>query len=143
MPDPVVTVDGSATLMNAVDLTRKRTARTARMNVYADHVEFSGLGIEKLTFPLRAAARDQISRIYPIVIRTPLLRWHPLIRGRSHIKIVMKSRGRYDGNDQYWLAFDQPAAPELLDVLENAGYPVDRRLRTANLMTGEDTQPPR
>jgi hypothetical protein len=128
---------------NPINPLRKRSARDVEMRLYAEKIEFAGIGELKIAFPPQVAPRDQITEIYPILIRTPLLRLHPMVRGRNHLRIRMKSQGRYEGADQYRFTFDQPPTEELLGILERAGYQVQREPRLSNPASGEDAKLPR
>jgi hypothetical protein len=135
---PIATYRGSVGISNSIDPGRSGGALLAEMAIYAEHLSFRGRGPFKIVFRPRAIPRQEVAEVYPLLTPTGILSVNPMVSGRIHVRIVTKSRGKFNGADHYWFSHGRRQAGELLDALATAGYPVEREPRRARLMSVED-----
>jgi hypothetical protein len=95
------------------------------MEVYSDCLRFFAfvIGTAKNGFRLQ---RERVEIIYPLTMPGFL----PLISRRAYaIRVVSKPASSFHDRDRYDMAFNSPSETGLLDILEAAGYPVERERR--------------
>jgi hypothetical protein len=129
---------------NWSDLQESGGVPGARLVVWADRLEMSGRGPFKAVFRTRAIQKERVLLARPLLLLHPALQFaeavHSLPRERELVNLVVsqpKEQRDNTGNIHYLLGLRSPAAADVLDVLDAAGYPVRRTvLRMTKLNVG-------
>jgi hypothetical protein len=131
--DPLATYTGSLQCWNWSDVREAGGVPAGRLVVWPDRLEMSGRNVLKAVLRPRAIPKERVQLIRPLLPLNPVHQIisavHPLAWGRQYINVVVSAPEEQrinTGNIHYVLGIRSPAAADLLNLLERAGFPVSR-----------------
>jgi hypothetical protein len=95
-----------------------------QMIVYADHLEFGGIGIYRLALREYKISKAEVDNIHPLRTAEPSRHMRFLPIRRFGILVVSKPGGAFRDRDEYTFRFNIPTLDEMFTMLREAGYPI-------------------
>lgn len=129
--ESLATYTGGLQCFNNFDYREEGGVPAGQLLVWPDRLEMSGRGLLKAVFRPRTVPKERVQLIRPLQPANPVHKMikgvHPLGRRPEFINVVVSApkEQRIDtGSIHYILGIHSPGTAEILNLLEDAGFPV-------------------